>query len=331
MAHPGSRGLGPTESRPHKSKGTLAAQFAIGGAEGEGIESLQALLFGLGALGIWEQGASDFESAGGARATLNAYFADHQWSRAFAAQLGGLGNAQGCKFEGFELIIDRDWMATHRGLAQPVAVGRFIIDPREPDDHLGAEDSDLQVVVSEDSLVIQVPARRAFGTGSHETTRLVLRLMQLADLVGKRVLDVGCGTGVLSFAAHHLGSKSVVGYDVDPVSAVLAVENRALNGLPTSIQFFAGTAHALGDFAGTVGAFDVALVNVLPEKIEHQEAVIGAATGSPGEIVVSGLLDGHSSAASALKRWCDCGWSEVDRLVEGEWLAVRLRRSGSAG
>ena len=313
----GSSGVSRTSSQ-------LAARFITEGVEGGVVETLQAHLFEFGALGTWEHGANDFEVKDRAPAGLDAYFSDAQWSQELAARCIELGGMLGCAFEGFELIIDQDWMAAHRNLAQPIIVGKFVVDPREPDDSVSANDPDLDCGQGEAApVVICVPARRAFGTGSHETTRLVLRLLQQADLVDKRVLDVGCGTGVLSFAAHHLGAIETVGFDVDPVSAVLAVENRQLNALPKSIRFFAGAAEALS--GPRSGRFDVALVNVLPEKISGQEAIIGSAMAASGEIVVSGLLDGHASAATAQKRWQQCGWGEVDRLVEGEWLAVRLR------
>ncbi|HEY4593776.1 MAG TPA: 50S ribosomal protein L11 methyltransferase, partial [Thermoanaerobaculia bacterium] len=126
----------------------------------------------------------------------------------------------GVELERQETVPDADWFAAWREKARPFPVGRTLyLDPREPDD--------VPIEIPDGRRLLRLPARAAFGTGSHESTALVLELLEDADLRGRRVLDVGTGTGVLSFAALLWGARSVVGFDVDPASPVHARDNSA--------------------------------------------------------------------------------------------------------
>src|SRR6185295_503064 len=142
----------------------------------------------------------------------------------------------GIELETEEIVPDADWLAVWREQARPFPVGRtFFVDPREP-----GEDP---VEVPACRRLLRLPARAAFGTGSHETTSLALELLEEADVRGRRVLDLGTGTGILAFAALLGGARSVVGFDVDPAAPFHARDNSALNGLHP--RLFAGRLSAL--------------------------------------------------------------------------------------
>ncbi|HSB37050.1 MAG TPA: 50S ribosomal protein L11 methyltransferase, partial [Thermoanaerobaculia bacterium] len=95
----------------------------------------------------------------------------------------------------------RDWVAESAALRKAVTVGRYLLDP-----HDGA----LATPPAPGQRRLFLPAARAFGTGSHESTRLALRLLAAEDVRGKRVLDVGCGTGTLAFVASLEGAARAV-------------------------------------------------------------------------------------------------------------------------
>lgn len=110
-----------------------------------------------------------------------------------------------------------------------------------------------------DSLInIGIEAKQAFGTGTHETTRMMIGAMLQLSLKGKRALDCGCGTGILGIAALKLGAEAVVGFDIDEWSVKNTQHNAAINEVD-NIEVFHGDAHVLSHVSGV---FDVVLANI---------------------------------------------------------------------
>lgn len=105
---------------------------------------------------------------------------------------------------------------------------------------------------------IGIEAKQAFGTGTHETTRMMIGAMLQLSLRGKRVLDCGCGTGILGIAALKLGAEAVVGFDIDEWSVENTQHNAAINEVD-NIEVFHGDAHVLSHVSGV---FDVVLANI---------------------------------------------------------------------
>lgn len=105
---------------------------------------------------------------------------------------------------------------------------------------------------------IGIEAKQAFGTGTHETTRMMIGAMLQQSLKGKRVLDCGCGTGILGIAALKLGAEAVVGFDIDEWSVENTQHNAAINEVD-NIEVFHGDAHVLSHVSGV---FDVVLANI---------------------------------------------------------------------
>lgn len=112
---------------------------------------------------------------------------------------------------------------------------------------------------TDDSLInIGIEAKQAFGTGTHETTRMMIGAMLRLSLKGKRVLDCGCGTGILGIAALKLGAEAVVGFDIDEWSVENTQHNAAINEVD-NMEVFHGDAHVLSHVSGV---FDVVLANI---------------------------------------------------------------------
>lgn len=215
----------------------------------------------------------------------------------------------GVELEVEEPVPDVDWFAPWREKAQPFAVGgSLFLDPREPEDAAPA--------VPDGRRLLRLPARAAFGTGSHESTSLALELLEETDLEGRRVLDVGTGTGVLSFAALLFGAASAVGFDIDPASPFHARDNSALNGLRPHL------------FAGRLAAirpeprFDLALINVVPEQILPEMPEIVRLLRPGGEAILSGIL--AERGRQVLDRMRGLGFTERDRREAGDWVAFRV-------
>ena len=171
-------------------------------------------------------------------------------------------------------------------------VGRFWVGPPWEDAPAGAE-------------AIVIDPGRAFGTGAHPTTRLTLELLQELEPAG--LLDVGCGSGVLSIAAVKLGFAPVVAMDVDEIAVAVTLDNARLNG----VEIAAHTANALTDELPPVEAV---VANVSLDVVE----LLLPRLGTPWA-VVSGYLDGEQPDVD---RW----WSRDRRELDG-WAADLLEHA----
>ena len=168
----------------------------------------------------------------------------------------------------------------------------------------------------------------AFGTGNHETTRLcVERLVALAaghtgqasNRRKRRVIDAGCGSGILALSAVLLGFEDVSGFDNDPEAVRVSVENATLNGLADRVAF-----RAAGLDDGLAGApADVLLANIQADVLLRHAKILVGAVAPGGTLVLSGILatelpqvrDGFTAAAP--------GW-KIDSRVMGEWSDLML-------
>lgn len=134
----------------------------------------------------------------------------------------------------------------------------------------------------------------AFGSGSHPTTRLCLAALEPLVGVGDRVLDVGCGSGVLGVAAAKRGAGEVVAIDVDPEAVRVTAEVAAANGVGDVV-------HASGTPLDEVpGSFDLVVANLLAPIVEDLSVALRACVAPGGRLVLSGLLDGQAPRIAAL-------------------------------
>lgn len=209
-------------------------------------------------------------------------------------------------------ISSADWQRAYRDRSTPFAVGRnWWVDPREPDQRY------CEATVSRQ--LLQIPARTAFGTGSHASTALVVELMEEIECAGKRVLDVGTGTGILAMVALASGAKSVIALDIDPVAAFVAWETCRLNGLEPAI--FAGGLASIRNLRP--GArFDLILANVLPARLRQDLPKLAPCIEPGGLLLLSGLLHEHEAAVST--EMAGMGWQPTIRVGRDEWLALCL-------
>jgi ribosomal protein L11 methyltransferase len=261
--------------------------------------------------GLWSAGTAGVESAPekDGRVRLTAYFP--------AGDSPEIETPSGVELVAAEPVPETDWLAVYRERARPFPIARTLfVDPREPREP--REPAEPPAEVPEGRTLLRLPARAAFGTGSHESTGLALELLEAADVRGRRVLDVGTGTGVLSFAALLFGARLAVAFDVDPAAPFHGRENRRLNDLHP--LFFAGRLAALAPRA----FFDLALVNIVPEQILPEMGTLDRLLGAEGEAILSGILT--ERGGQVLARMQGLGFEEADRRTGGDWIAFRVRR-----
>ena len=213
-----------------------------------------------------------------------------------------------------EKLADADWLAMSLSGLPPVRAGRFFI--------YGAHD---QGVVPRNTVNLKIDAGAAFGTGHHGTT--VGCLIAFDELLKRerfeRVLDVGCGTGVLAIAAAKTGSKVAIGTDIDAPSVRIANENAALN------QAKARFVHAFGLNDRKVrgqGPYDLVFANILAPPLVSLAQDIKEALSLGGVAILSGLLRTQERRVSAA--YLSRGFILERRIHRDAWSALVLRRAG---
>lgn len=212
-------------------------------------------------------------------------------------------------------LPETDWVAeVQRGLT-PVSAGRFWVHGRH-------DAADLPV----NAIGLRIEAAMAFGTGHHGTTRgclLALEYLHRRGLRASRVMDLGCGTGVLAMAAARLWRAQGMAGDIDPVAARTARHNLRANGAAGLI----GSATAPGVRHPRLrGAMPAGLVfgNILAAPLKRLAPQIATATAPGGFAVLSGLL--HRQVPGVLAVYHGYGFREMTRVREGEWSTLLLRR-----
>jgi ribosomal protein L11 methyltransferase len=181
-------------------------------------------------------------------------------------------------------------------------------------------------VLPEGDAVLWLDPGLAFGTGNHETTRLcVERLVTLAEEHGTkgRLVDAGCGSGILALSAALLGFTDVRGFDNDPEAVRISGENAALNGLTGRVTFH--VADITAGFEGEASSVDVLLANIQADVLMHFARELVAAVAPGGTLVLSGILADENSKVRTVFEAHTAKWT-VNARVMGEWSDVVLTR-----
>ena len=262
---------------------------------------------------LWSLGTLGLELTDGAddRLRIDAWFADP--APASVADKTADWPPAGVELLESVAVENEDWMATYRRYAQPVRLGsRLVVDPRD--------EAVRPAAAVPGELWLHLPARRAFGTGSHASTRLAVEMLEELPLAGRTVLDLGTGTGVLAFAALAGGARRVVALDNDPLAAMIAGQNRVRNRIWPAVA--AGTIDSLRDER----LFDLAVVNILPEFIRGDLEALAGRLRRGADAVFSGLLEADRPGYEA--RLVELGLAPLARRQSGDWVALHARSGG---
>jgi ribosomal protein L11 methyltransferase len=223
---------------------------------------------------------------------------------------------RGC--EGLEVVVeklaDADWLAMSLSGLPPVEAGRFFV--------YGAHD---QGKVPEGRVTLKIDAGAAFGTGHHGTT---VGCLEAFDELLKterfdKVLDVGCGTGVLAIAAAKTGSPVAVGTDIDEPSARIANENAEINGASCDFYFADGLSDSR--IAQHV-PYDLVFANILAAPLVELAPEIAGALKPGGVAILSGLL--RTQEERVLEAYRPLGFVVEQTIHHDAWSALALRLKG---
>ena len=203
-----------------------------------------------------------------------------------------------------DTVSEQDWANNWKKYFKPLPVGsKLLIRPTWEE----ADNPEKRAVLS-------IDPGMAFGTGGHDTTRMVLEAIEEVVTPETQVLDVGCGSGILSIAALLLGAKTAVGVDIDALAVKMAVENGAINGFEppryTMLQ---------GDLVEKIsGKFDLIVANIVADAIMALSGSIPPFLKSGGTYIVSGIIDTREEEVVATLK--ACGFAIRARHEHGGWL-----------
>ena len=211
-------------------------------------------------------------------------------------------------------VRDSDWENNWKKFYKPLEIGeRFLVVPEWEEASAGGR------------VNLRLDPGLMFGTGSHATTRMCLAALEKYAGAGKKVLDLGCGSGILGIGALVLGSDSCVGCDIDPKAPDIVMENAALNGIGGDrMRVLAGD--IIGDKTlrkNLGGAYDIVLANIVSDVIIPLAPHIRGFMADKAVFITSGIIDGREAEVeNALK---NAGFEIAAHYHEEEWHCFECR------
>lgn len=239
------------------------------------------------------------------------YLADDAGGRAqLAAIQAGIGREIAVSY-----VQDSDWENNWRQYYQPIAVGeKLVVVPEWLD------------TPADDRVPLRLDPGLIFGTGSHATTRMCLAAIEQYAAPGKRVLDLGCGSGILAIGALLLGCSAAAGCDIDPKAPAVAEANAALNGLgPDRFTVRAGDILADGTLRAALGGgYALVLANIVSDVIIPLSALVPEFLAPGGTFICSGIIEGRQDEVAAALR--QNGFAILNHACEEEWHCYTCAR-----
>ena len=215
----------------------------------------------------------------------------------------------------YKTIVDQDWMAAWKEHYHPIPVGeKILILPAW-----------LESTYPE-RIAVKIDPSMAFGTGTHPTTQLCLALLEKYVQPGQPVIDVGCGSGILSIAAIKLGASKALCVDIDNAAIISTHENAVTNGVDAFIEAAIGSAEEIANQQFSIDQAPVVLANILAPVIVRlfSESRLASLMSKKGTIILSGLLDVQAPEVQSEAE--DHGLQLVEKMQIGDWVALAMRR-----
>lgn len=228
-------------------------------------------------------------------------------AKAFLAErIGALALDAEVKTEGMK---EEDWAETWKKYYHPVTVGRITVVPAWE-----------EYTPKEGERILRMDPGMAFGTGTHETTRLVMQMLSDEMQGGERVLDVGTGSGILALCASKLGAKACYAYDIDPVAVRVAEENVAKDG---ATNVTCGVADLLAGIDRSE-PYDLVVANIVSDIILRLLPDLGAVMKTGAHAILSGIIGERVEEIRAAV--ASYGFTLVREASERDWYALFIKK-----
>ena len=223
------------------------------------------------------------------------------------ARLPTLGIEAKIEVEG---INEEDWAENWKQYYKPVPLGKITVVPAW--EKYEAKDGEV---------IVRMDPGMAFGTGTHETTRLVIRLMQDEPLENMRLLDVGTGSGILSICASKLGAKWCNAYDIDPVAVKVAKDNALSDGC-TNITV--GVSDLLKGVDLSEGKYDICVANIVADIIIRMMPDVDKYLKPGAPLILSGIIGERAEEVKACAK--KYGFKIEKEIFENDWVGLLVRK-----
>ena len=207
-------------------------------------------------------------------------------------------------------VNEEDWANSWKEYYKPIKIGeKIVIVPAWE-----------KYTQKEGEIIVRMDPGMAFGTGTHETTRLVIKLLEKYIKSGMRVAEVGCGSGILAICASKLGAAECKAYDIDPVAVKVANENIKDSGL-TNVSC------EVSDLLRQVDKsqpYDVICANIVADIIIRMMPDVGALMNESSVILASGIIVERSQ--DVISAFDEHGFNVVERIDENGWCALAVMK-----
>ena len=222
------------------------------------------------------------------------------------AKLASLSITFEKEIEGME---EENWADSWKKYFKPIKLGRVTIVPAWEEYN-----------AREGEIVIKMDPGMAFGTGTHETTRLVMKIMQDEMKGGELALDLGTGSGILAICASKLGARHVNAYDIDPVAVKVAKENAEADGCS---NICVGVSDLLAGVDTSMGKYDFCVANIVADILIRMLPDIKPYLKDGAPLILSGIIAPRADEVIAAAE--KYGFSVVREERENDWLAIMVK------
>ncbi len=203
-----------------------------------------------------------------------------------------------------EKIFEEDWANNWKKYYKPTLLGeRIVVKPTWE-----------EYIAKENELVIELDPGMAFGTGTHETTRMCVQALERYVNLDSTVFDVGCGTGILAIAAAKLEAKMAIGVDLDPVAVEVAKENVAHNKLENIEVLYGNLVEVISEKA------DIVVANILAEIVCILTDDVKRVLKDGGYFISSGII--HDRVEMVVNKLEESGFEVLEKNKDGEWNCI---------
>lgn len=213
---------------------------------------------------------------------------------------------------------DADWINNWKAYFKPFRIyDNIVIKPTW---------EDIPSDVTEEDIIIEIDPGTAFGTGSHETTRLCIGQLKKYMKSGDSVLDAGSGSGILSFICSRLGAGRVLGIDIDSIAVEVANENRAVNHISEEqVSFICGNVLEDAELVEKIGScYDIVVANILADVIIPMAGIVQKLMKEDGLFISSGII--NIKEDEVRKALLDNNFDIVDTVYMKDWVSFVAKK-----